>query len=57
MIDTTSTANVRYEYGMTAFDATHAAIAETREPPPILSSDGAYDDPDVKRVLIEPGDP
>lgn len=35
------------EEGMTAFDAVHAAIAETRRQP-ILSSDKAYDDLDLQ---------
>lgn len=41
------------EYGMTAFDAVHAAIAETRSRP-ICSSDRAYDDLDLERVPLEP---
>ncbi len=42
-----------YEAGMTAFDAFHAATAETRGLD-VLSSDGAYKESDVKRIPLEP---
>jgi predicted nucleic acid-binding protein len=41
------------EYGMTAFDALHAGMTETRETP-VLSSEQDYDDLDVDRVPLEP---
>ena len=43
-----------FEEGMTAFDAFHAATAETRGHP-ILSSDKAYEDVDPERLPLEPG--
>ena len=42
-----------FEDGMAPFDAFHAATAETRDHP-IVSSDGAYDDADPERLLLEP---
>ena len=42
-----------FDKGMTAFDAFHAAIAETRGHP-ILSSDKAYEDIGPKRLPLEP---
>lgn len=42
-----------FEDGMTAFDAFHAATAETRGHP-ILGSDNAYDDVDPERISLEP---
>ncbi|PSQ43773.1 PIN domain nuclease [Halobacteriales archaeon QS_9_68_42] len=44
-----------FEEGMTAFDAFHAATAETRGHS-ILSSDKAYEDVDPERLPLEPGD-
>ena len=41
-----------FEDGMTAFDAFHAATAETRGHP-ILSSDNAYEDVDPERLPLE----
>ncbi|AWB28509.1 PIN domain-containing protein [Halococcoides cellulosivorans] len=43
-----------FEDGMTAFDAFHAATAETRGHS-ILSSDKAYEDVDPERLPLEPG--
>ncbi|MFW5950242.1 MAG: PIN domain-containing protein [archaeon] len=42
-----------FEDGMTAFDAFHAATAETRGHS-ILSSDKAYEDVDPERLPLEP---
>ncbi len=42
-----------FEDGMTAFDAFHAATAETRGHP-ILSSDRAYENVDPERLPLEP---
>jgi predicted nucleic acid-binding protein len=42
-----------FEDGMTAFDAFHAATAETRRLP-ILSSDHAYEAVDPERLALEP---
>ena len=42
-----------FEDGMTAFDAFHAATADTRGHP-ILSSDKAYEGVDPKRLPLEP---
>lgn len=42
-----------FEDGMTAFDAFHAATAETRGHS-ILSSDKAYEDDDPERLPLEP---
>ncbi len=42
-----------FEDGMTAFDAFHAATAETRGHP-ILSSDRAYENVDSERLPLEP---
>jgi predicted nucleic acid-binding protein len=42
-----------FEEGMTAFDAFHAATAETRGRP-ILSSDKAYEDVDSELIPLEP---
>ena len=42
-----------FEDGMTAFDAFHAATAETRGHS-ILSSDKAYEDVDSERLPLEP---
>ena len=42
-----------FEDGMTAFDAFHAATAETRGQS-ILSSDGAYEAVDPDRLPLEP---
>lgn len=42
-----------FEDGMTAFDAFHAATAETRGLP-ILSSDRAYEGADPERLPLEP---
>ena len=42
-----------FDKGMTAFDAFHAATAETRGHP-ILSSDKAYEDVDPERLPLEP---
>ncbi|WP_101297589.1 PIN domain-containing protein [Halegenticoccus soli] len=43
------------EHGATAFDAFHAAVAETRGLP-VLASDKAYDDFEVERFPLEPGE-
>ena len=42
-----------YEDGMTAFDAFHAATAETRGLD-ALASDTAYEESDVNRIPLEP---
>lgn len=42
-----------FEDGLTAFDAFHAATAETRTHP-ILGSDNAYEDVDPERIPLEP---
>jgi predicted nucleic acid-binding protein len=42
-----------FEEGMTAFDAFHAATAETRGVP-IRGSDSAYESIDVERLPLEP---
>lgn len=44
-----------YEEGLTAFDAFHAATAETRGLP-ILGSDHKYEDVDANRIPLEPQD-
>ena len=44
-----------YDEGMTAFDAFHAATAETRTLN-VLSSEKDYEDIEVKRVPLEPAD-
>ncbi|WP_049923549.1 PIN domain-containing protein [Halopiger djelfimassiliensis] len=44
-----------YGEGMTAFDAFHAATAETRTVN-VLSSEKDYEDIEVKRVPLEPAD-
>ena len=44
-----------YEEGMTAFDAFHAATAETRTLN-VLSSEKDYEDIEVERVPLEPTD-
>jgi predicted nucleic acid-binding protein len=44
-----------YDEGMTAFDAFHAATAETRTLN-VLSSEKDYEDIEVERVPLEPAD-
>jgi len=44
-----------FDEGMTAFDAFHAATAETRTLN-VLSSEKDYEDIEVKRVPLEPAD-
>ncbi|GGL68086.1 PIN domain-containing protein [Halocalculus aciditolerans] len=44
-----------FDDGMSAFDAFHAATAETRDHQ-ILGSDSAYDAVDVDRIRLEPDD-
>ncbi|AFZ74677.1 PIN domain-containing protein [Natronobacterium gregoryi] len=44
-----------YDEGMTAFDAFHAATAETRTLD-VLSSEKDYEDIEVERVPLEPAD-
>jgi len=44
-----------YDEGMTAFDAFHAATAETRTLD-VLSSERDYEDIEVERVPLEPAD-
>ena len=44
-----------YDEGMTAFDAFHAATAETRGTD-VLSSEKDYEDIEVDRVALEPTD-
>ncbi|WIV67992.1 PIN domain-containing protein [Natrialbaceae archaeon AArc-T1-2] len=44
-----------YDEGMTAFDAFHAATAETRTQN-VLSSEKDYEDIEVERVPLEPAD-
>jgi predicted nucleic acid-binding protein len=44
-----------FEEGLTAFDAFHAATAETRGHP-ILGSDKAFEDVDSKRIPLESED-
>ncbi|MDQ2052165.1 PIN domain-containing protein [Natronolimnohabitans sp. A-GB9] len=44
-----------YDEGMTAFDAFHAATAETRSLN-VLSSEKDYEDIEVERVPLEPAD-
>ncbi|AEN07596.1 PilT protein domain protein (plasmid) [halophilic archaeon DL31] len=44
-----------YDEGMTPFDAVHAATAETRSMD-VLSSEKDYEDTEVSRVPLEPGE-